>query len=156
MCLKCSIWEESSTFIQSQGVKSLWCSDFDVRWSGLSCGTEGHHSLTCLVPPLLLLLLKLIQSAPHSNLSKRSPTWLSDRGCPTCIDSSTFKSSFSICSERENYKMKPCPTGFTHITELYCYPTYKKSMYIHTNHHHQSSMITKNTVVSWLVKHFDE
>ena len=80
---RCVLWLKTSLSYRERergpvAVKSLWCSDFDVRLSGLSYGTVGQHSLTGLVPPFLLLPLKLIQSASQSSLSKRSPTWLSD------------------------------------------------------------------------------
>lgn len=55
---RCVLWLKTSLShrVRERGpvaVKSLWCSDFDVRLSGLSYGTEGQHSLTGLVPPFL-------------------------------------------------------------------------------------------------------
>lgn len=93
-------------------VKSLWCSDFDVRLASSAMGQVTTLSLVwCL---LFFPCRSNWSSLPLSQVSvKEVPPGSQTRGCPTCIEASTFKSSFSTCRERENYKMKPCPTGFT-------------------------------------------
>lgn len=82
--------------------------------------------------------------------SKRNHTWLSG-DCHTCIETSTFKSSFS-------YKKKSQPTDFTQIVQLHykwkseiCWTCQQNNIrYIHSIY--KSSIMTKKTIISWLTR----
>lgn len=89
LCLRCPCHVSSDKencfffFFHTDGnegsPQSSLCSARTLKWDYRGLGqTEGHHSLTKLVPPLRLPPLKLIQPASQLNLRKKIPS-----GCQT-------------------------------------------------------------------------
>lgn len=85
MSMSCFIWQRKLFFFffhtdgNEGSPQSSLCGARTLKWDYRGLGqTEGHHSLTKLVPPLRLPPLKLIQPASQLNLRKKIPS-----GCQT-------------------------------------------------------------------------
>lgn len=90
-------WDEGSP-------QSSLCGAQTLKWDyrGLGYQTEGHRSLTRLLPPLRLPPLKLIQPASQLNLRKRIPS-----GCQT---QGGLSDTNQKCSRRLKDKQKQWAT----------------------------------------------